>query len=146
MHLIFCARFIIFFSFLRGVELKTFFPSTMLRGCLVCVICNSNSIHSFIFKLCTMIVHILKMCTSYFVHVLLVFFLFLTGVEPRHFFHRQCLGGAKYVICNSNSIHSFIFKLCIMIVHTEDVHLLYCTRFINFFSFLTGVELRHFSI
>ena len=38
-------------------------------GCQVCVICNSKSFHSFLFKLCLMIVHILKMCTIYFVHV-----------------------------------------------------------------------------
>ena len=38
-------------------------------GCQVCVICNSKTFHSFLFKLCLMIVHILKMCTSYFVHV-----------------------------------------------------------------------------
>ena len=68
-HLLFCARFINFFSFLRGVELRHFFPSAMLRECLVCVICNSNSIHSFILKLHLMIVHTLKMCTSYIVHV-----------------------------------------------------------------------------
>ena len=28
--------------------------------------------------------------------------------------------------------------------HIEDVHLLFCARLINFFSFLRGVELRHF--
>ena len=28
--------------------------------------------------------------------------------------------------------------------HIEDVHLLFCARFIIFFSFLRGVELRHF--
>ena len=39
-----------------------------LLGCLVCVICNSNSFYSLIFKLCLMIVHTLKKCTSYFVH------------------------------------------------------------------------------
>ena len=38
-------------------------------GCQVCVICNSKSFYSFLFKLCLMIVHILKMCTFYFVHV-----------------------------------------------------------------------------
>ena len=43
--------------------------SATLLGCLVCVICNSNSFHSFIFKLYLMIVHTLKMCTSYFVHI-----------------------------------------------------------------------------
>ena len=41
------------------------FPSEMLRGCLVCVICNSNSIHSYIPKLCIMIVHTLKIYTSH---------------------------------------------------------------------------------
>ena len=43
--------------------------SAILLGCLVCVIYNSNSFHSFIFKLCIMIVHTLKMCTSYFMHI-----------------------------------------------------------------------------
>ena len=66
-HLLFCASSF-FFSFLRGVELRHF-SSEMLRGCVVCVICNSNSFHSFIFILYIMIVHTLKMCTSYFVHV-----------------------------------------------------------------------------
>ena len=43
--------------------------SATLLGCIVCVICNSNSFNSFIFKLCLMIVHTLKMGTSYFVHI-----------------------------------------------------------------------------
>ena len=38
-------------------------------GYQVCVICNSKTLHSFLFKLCLMIIHILKMCTFYFVHV-----------------------------------------------------------------------------
>ena len=59
----------------------------MLRGCLVCVICNSNSIHSFIFKLCIMIFHTLKMCTFYFVRLFHCFFSLMMGVEPRHFSH-----------------------------------------------------------
>ena len=42
----------------------------MHRGCQICVICNSNSFHSFIFKLCIMIVHTFKICTSYFVYIL----------------------------------------------------------------------------
>ena len=37
----------------------------MLSGCLVCVICNSSSFHSFIFKLCIMIVHTLNMYPLY---------------------------------------------------------------------------------
>ena len=68
-HFPFCAHLINYFLFLMGVELRPFFPSEMLRGCLVCVICNSNSVHFFIFKLCAMIVHTLMMCTSHFVHI-----------------------------------------------------------------------------
>ena len=111
MHLLFCAHLINIFPYFTGVGLKTFFPSEMGRGCLVCIICNSNSFHSLIFRLCIIIVHTLKMCTSY-----LNFFSFFRGVELRQFFHR-CL---VCVICNSNSFHIFIFKLCILI----DVHLL----------------------
>ena len=55
-----------YFLIFRAVELRHFFPSEMLRECLVCVICNSSSFHSFIFKLCIMIVHSLKMYTLYF--------------------------------------------------------------------------------
>ena len=43
--------------------------SATLLGCLVCVIYNSNSFYSSIFKLCLMIVHTLKVCTFYFVHI-----------------------------------------------------------------------------
>ena len=42
-------------------------PSETLLGCLVCVI------HSFLFKLCIMVVHILKMCTSYFMPISWIF-------------------------------------------------------------------------
>ena len=47
-------------------------PSVLLSVRLsttLCVICNSKSFHSFLFKLCKMIVHTLNMCTSYFVHI-----------------------------------------------------------------------------
>ena len=53
------------FLIFRAVDFRHFFPSEMLRGCLVCVICNSSSFHSFIFKLCMMIVHTLNMYTLY---------------------------------------------------------------------------------
>ena len=55
-------------------------PSEVLRVCLVCVICNSNSNHSVIFKICIMNAHTLNMCTFYFVN-LFHFFLVLVG-EP----------------------------------------------------------------
>ena len=65
----------------------------MLSGCLVCVIWSSNSIHSFISKLCIIIVHILKMCSSYFMHISYSF-RFSTGVELRDITHislRACM-------------------------------------------------------
>ena len=46
MHLPFCAHLINIFSFSTSVELRHFFPSEMCRGCLVCVIGNSNSFHN----------------------------------------------------------------------------------------------------
>ena len=62
-HLLFYARFMDIFSFLGGLELRHFFSLVeMLRWFLVCVICNSKSFHSLIFKLCIMIVHTLNMC------------------------------------------------------------------------------------
>ena len=58
------AEFGLVFFLLLGLELS-FFPVKMLRWCPICVICNSNSFHFFIFKLGIMIVHTLKMCTSH---------------------------------------------------------------------------------
>ena len=49
----------------------------MLRRCLVCVICNSNSFHSLIFKLCIMNVQTLNMYIYYTVlcaHLIDVFY------------------------------------------------------------------------
>ena len=122
MNLSLCVHLINIFSFLMGVELRHFFYPKCLGGFLVCVICNSNSINSFIFKLCIMIVHTLKMCTSYFVHISRIFSSFFGVLNLDSFFLfkmlRWCL---VCVICNSNSFHSSIFKLCIMIVHTLDM-------------------------
>ena len=149
MHLLFCAHFIIFFSFLTVVEHKTFFPSKMLRECLVCVICNSKSIHSFIFKLCIMVVHTLKMCTFYFMHISLIFFHFW-GVLNLDIFSLEMLRWYLVcVICNSKSFHSLIFKLCIMIVHTLNISsslqpLFFCANLINIFLFLGLLNLDIF--
>ena len=120
----------------------------MLRGCLVCVICNSNSIPSFIFKLHTMIVHTLQMCTLLYCAHFIFFFSFLTGVEHRHFSPSEMLSGCLVcVICNFNSIHSIIFKLCIMIVHTLKMCTSYIVKLFHcFFSFLMGVKPRYFPI
>ena len=67
-HLLFCAHE--YFLILRGVEFRNFLSSKMLRG-VVFVICNSKRCHSFIFKLCIMIVHTSILCT--FVNILLYF-------------------------------------------------------------------------
>ena len=121
-------------------------PSEMLRGCLVCVICNSDSIHSFLFKPCIMIVHTLKMCTYNFVHILHFFKKFFMVLNLDIFFLfkmlRWCL---VCVICNSNSFHSLIFKLCIVIVYTLNKStLLFCAQLIDIFYVFRAVELRHF--
>ena len=41
-HLLFCARFIFFFSFLKGVELRHFFLQTYLEGVKVFILFYSN--------------------------------------------------------------------------------------------------------
>ena len=116
----------------------------MLRGCLVFVICNSYSIHSSIFILYLMIVHTLKMCTSFFVHI--SFFSDFLRVFNLDIFS---IINAKGVpsLCNLKLQQYSI--LCIQTLnndcsHIEDVHLLFCACFIIFLTFLTGVELRHF--
>ena len=93
-------------------------PSATLLRCLVCVICNSKSFHSFLFKHCIVIVHMLKMCTSYFVYILWFFSYFLGVLKFDMFSVQNGYSCLVCVICNYNSIHSFIFKLCIMFVHT----------------------------
>ena len=64
-----CAPFILctFDNIFGIVELRHYYVYTtfgVLTLCNLCVICNSNRFHSFIFKLCIMIVHTLKMCTG----------------------------------------------------------------------------------
>ena len=121
------------------------FTSEMLRGFLVCVICNSNSIHSFIFILYMMIFHTLKMCTSHFVHISYNFFLIFGWVLNLDIFPSEMLSGCLvFVICNSNSIQYFIFKLCLMVVHTLKMCTFYFVQIFFFSLFLTDVELRHF--
>ena len=89
---IFCTTLLSMFYLCRFSESRSSSGSTLsvglsatLLGCLVCVICNSWSFHSFLFKLCIMAVHILKMCTSYFVHIRLIFSHFLRVLDLRHF-------------------------------------------------------------
>ena len=108
-------------------------PSATLYGCQVCVICNSKCFHSFVFKLCLMIVHILKMCIFYL--CTFHFFLIFDGFELRHFSIKIAEGCLVCVIWNSNSIHFFIFKHCIMIVHTLMMCTTYYVHVSYFFHF-----------
>ena len=107
--------------------------SATLLKCLVCVICNSKSFHSFSFKLCIMIVQILKMCTSYFVHISWIFSQFWRVLNLDIFLSKMLRGCLVCVICNSNSFHFFIFKLCIMIVHTLKMGTYYFCTFDKYF-------------
>ena len=113
----------------------------MRSGCLLCVICDSNSFHSFIFKLCIMIVHTLKMCTLYFVYEVLFFFGVLSLDTFRYKMLRWCL---VCVICNSNSFH-FFMKVCIMSFYTLKMSTFYFVQISRFFlKHFLGLELRHF--
>ena len=97
----------------------TFLSATLLWY-VVCVICNSKSFHSFLLKQYIMIVHTLKMCTFYFVQIWSTFF--RGDIFPSEIL-RDCL---FCVISDSNSFHSFILKLSIMIVHTLKM----CTSYL----------------
>ena len=111
-------------------------------GCLVCVICNSKSFLSFLFKFCILIVHIFKVCTFYFVHTSQLFFSFL-GDFPS----KMLRDSLVYVIRNSKSFHYFLFQLCIMvfnILKMSTFYFLHISRL--YFLFLRGAELRHFSV
>ena len=119
----------------------------MRRGCLVCVICNSNSFDSFIFKLCIVIVNTLKMCTFYFVHISIYFYYIFGGVEL-WIFYRKLLRGwgcLVCVVCYSYSFHSLMYDHS----YIEHVHLLLIAHVITIFLFfclpLQGQETYCFS-
>ena len=109
----------------------------MLRGCLVCAICNSNSFHSFILKLhndCSYIeeVHLL-FC------ILFMIFVF-GGLELGHFFFCKMLRGCLVcVISNSKSFYSLKNDYS----YIEHVHLIFCAYLINIVLFFMAVELRY---
>ena len=61
-----------------------------------------------------MIAHTLNMCAFLIIFLgLLNLYIFVSTTFSSAYIVYLC------VICNSNRFHSFIFKLCIMIVHTE---------------------------
>ena len=102
------------------------------------VICNSNSFQSLLFKLCTVFVYILKMCTSYYGLIwrfisyifcmlnLFIFYHYMSWTVPS-----WC--NLKLQQCSINIIQT-LYSVCI---HIEDVHLLLWADFtIFFFNFL----------
>ena len=116
-------------------------------GCLVCVICNSNSFHSFIFKLCLIYCSYIENMHLLFCIHFMIFFFIIWGLELRHFFCKMCRGCLVCIICNSKSLHFLLFKLCIMIIHTRKymtVHLQFCANLINIFLYFRSVELKIF--
>ena len=131
---IFC-KFDKYFLIFRGVELRHIFPSEMLRGYLVCVICNSNSFHSFIFKLCT---HWRCAPTFLFTFDNILFL----GVLNLDIINSRPSLGLHCVICNSNRYYSF-YSNCAYLLYIEGVHLLFCAFLIDIFSYFLDVELRH---
>ena len=126
------------FPFLRVLNFDIF-PSEMRRGCLVCVISNSNSFHSFIFKLCIMIVHTLKTCISnFYFYKFNDFFGGREALNLDSFFCKMLRMCMICVICNSKSFHSLICKLSIMIILTVNVCTSFCAHLI-IFSILLGL-------
>ena len=59
-------------------------PSIPARQYLLSVICNSNSFQSILFRLCTVFVYILKMCTSSYGLIWQLFSLISLYVELNH--------------------------------------------------------------
>ena len=62
-----CTLYFVHFDIFGSVEIRHYNVYTsfgVLTLCNLCVICNSNTYHSFIFNLYIMIVHTLKMCTG----------------------------------------------------------------------------------
>ena len=145
MHLLFCAHFTTFLFHFWGVLNWDIFPSKMLRGGLICVICSSKSFHCFLFKLCIMIVHILKMCTNLFCAHFKTFVHFCGVINLDIFPSKMLIWCLVCILCKSNSFHFLIFKLYTMIVHTLKM---FTSYFVQIWKkkvlFLTGVELRHF--
>ena len=75
----------------------------------------------------------------------IIFFTFLAGVELRRFSIRNAKGVPN--LCNLKLEQYSILYIQALhndCSHIEDVHLLFCAYSIFFFTFLTGVELRHF--
>ena len=108
----------------RGVELRHFFIFNIciVIGqtlkmctcmCLVCVICNSNSFYSFIFKTFhNEFSHIEDMHLLFCAH-LIIFYYILGLLNLNIIMSAPPLVCLHCVICNSNNYHFYLFKPCI---------------------------------
>ena len=92
-HLLFCARFIILFTFLTGVELRRFFLPRCLGVPSLCNLYLKQYSLLYIQTLHDDCSHIEDVHLPFCAHLINIF-LFLSGVELRHFFLPRCLGGA----------------------------------------------------
>jgi hypothetical protein len=108
------------------------------KAILLSVICNSNSFQSILFKLCTVFVYILKMCTSYYRLIWRFFsyiFCMLNLVILYHYMSWTVPSWCNLNLqqCSINIIQT-LHSVCI---HIEDMHLLlWADLTIFFFNFL----------
>ena len=93
----------------------------MLRGCLVCVICNSSSFHSFVFKL-SILIHTLNMCT---------FDNIFWSFELRMYYVYTTFG--VLTLCN----------LCVICIHHKQISFLYIQTLHNDCSHIEDVHRGH---
>ena len=116
MHLLFCAHLLNIFLFFRCVRLRYFIHLKCL-GVVWCVLSVTPAVFipsysNFVLNDCSQIEHVDPMFFAHLIIFLGVLNLdIITSTPPLESLH--CL-----FVCNSNRFHTFIFKLCIMIVHT----------------------------
>jgi hypothetical protein len=121
--------------------------SVPARQYLLSVICNLNSFQSILFRLCTVFVYILKMCTSYYGLIWRFFSYIFCMLNLVIFYHYMSWTvpswcNLKIQQCSINIIQT-LHSVCI---HIEDVHLLLWADLTNFFIHFPYVELSHFFI
>ena len=108
------------------------------KAILLSVISNSNSFQSILFKLCTVFVYILKMCTSYYRLIWRFYSYIICMLNLVIFYHYMSWTVPSW--CNLNlqqcsiNIIQTLYSVCI---HIEDMHLLlWADLTIFFFNFL----------
>ena len=121
MHLLFCAHLINIFLFFRSVELRYFIHPKCLGVSGLCNLRLQQCSFLHIQTLYVMIARTLSTCAPYILCTLDNIF----GIVELGHYYVYTTFGVLTLFCNSNRFHSFIFKLCIMIVHTLKM----CTQY-----------------